>query len=526
MGRFPAVLILLGSILLFVQGCSDGGGGDSVASAISDDPSNNPPATEVPDGSSDPVSTIGVGELGTLIDLGDLLAFSATPPPGDHWYFTRAAGINDAGTVIGQSNQGSPVKGAFKWEPATETMTFLGIHPGVYEDFYNQFLDGPIDPTDFIYSEAVDINSSGVIAGNSTTGTGWPNEDQKRAFVWNNGEFIDLHPVPALYNSTTMAVDPKDPSDFSEAADINDKGQVVFTASDGTENRHAYFWDGVSYQDVMILRDDDTTFIVNVPGPYTLLGSIVGASSEAVAINENGQTVINSGGTAVFHDLNWNVVESLNHLPGATFTAAVDINDSAYTNNDGIVDGHIIGNSGSGFDPSDLETAVFESDVQGFFWDGGAMYPVDHLGGGASVATDINNSDQVVGGATTADGLVHAYLWTLDENEKGTIRDLGTLGGANSFATAINEAGQVTGWAETGVFYEEEGVVLPIRHAFLWDDGVMYDLGTHNYFYDYAFVPSYPFSEGVGINATAEVAGNSITINEHYRGFFLSPVFP
>jgi hypothetical protein len=54
----------------------------------------------------------------------------------------------------------------------------------------------------------------------------------------------------------------------------------------------------------------------------------------------------------------------------------------------------------------------------------------------------------------------------------------------------------------------------------------MYDLGTHNDFYDYAFVPSYPFSEGVGINATAEVAGNSITINEHYRGFFLSPEFP
>jgi hypothetical protein len=54
----------------------------------------------------------------------------------------------------------------------------------------------------------------------------------------------------------------------------------------------------------------------------------------------------------------------------------------------------------------------------------------------------------------------------------------------------------------------------------------MYDLGTHNNFYDYAFVQPYPFSEGIGINASAEVAGNATTINDHDRGFFLSPEFP
>ena len=83
----------------------------------------------------------------------------------------------------------------------------------------------------------------------------------------------------------------------------------------------------------------------------------------------------------------------------------------------------------------------------------------------------MNNSDQVVGGATTADGSVHAFLWTLGEDKRGIIRDLGTLGGRNSFATAINEAGQVVGYSETGDLYREEGIApVPVWHAFLWDE--------------------------------------------------------
>ena len=34
------------------------------------------------------------------------------------------------------------------------------------------------------------------------------------------------------------------------------------------------------------------------------------------------------------------------------------------------------------------------------------------------------------------------------------------------------------------------------------------------------------FSEAVALNASGKVAGNSITINAHSRGFSLSPVFP
>jgi len=70
------------------------------------------------------------------------------------------------------------------------------------------------------------------------------------------------------------------------------------------------------------------------------------------------------------------------------------------------------------------------------------------------------------------------------------IIDLGTLGGNLGHALAINARGQVVGWSETA---------SRIRHAFLWEDGVMQDLGTL----------AGGFSSASAINNRGDIAGFS-----------------
>jgi probable HAF family extracellular repeat protein len=80
--------------------------------------------------------------------------------------------------------------------------------------------------------------------------------------------------------------------------------------------------------------------------------------------------------------------------------------------------------------------------------------------------------------------------------------DLGTLGGQHSFAVDINNAGQIVGWA-----YNASGA----RRAFLWQDGVMQDLGTLGGDY---------FTAADDINENGQVAGESAEPPEHCGRFY------
>ena len=65
-----------------------------------------------------------------------------------------------------------------------------------------------------------------------------------------------------------------------------------------------------------------------------------------------------------------------------------------------------------------------------------------------------------------------AFLW-----QDGVISDLGTLGGQSSQAIAINNLGQVIGQADTSEFgFFSEFASYAIDRPFLWQEGVMVDL--------------------------------------------------
>lgn len=109
-----------------------------------------------------------------------------------------------------------------------------------------------------------------------------------------------------------------------------------------------------------------------------------------------------------------------------------------------------------------------------FLWVSGRMIDLGTLGGTLAVVGSLqdggaggglNNREQIIGTSSLAgDSKIHPFLW-----EDGVLTDLGTFGGDNGEAFWINDGGEIVGRAD-----------LPgsqVHHAFLWKHGRMIDLG-------------------------------------------------
>jgi probable HAF family extracellular repeat protein len=97
------------------------------------------------------------------------------------------------------------------------------------------------------------------------------------------------------------------------------------------------------------------------------------------------------------------------------------------------------------------------------------VIPLGALGGTTGEASDMEGG-RIVGHAEAGEGQFHAFLW-----ENGVMRDLGALPAIlpTSRATAINTAVQVVGYG-----FAELPNGNSAEHGFLWQNGTMLDLGT------------------------------------------------
>lgn len=162
----------------------------------------------------------------------------------------------------------------------------------------------------------------------------------------------------------------------------------------------------------------------------------------------------------------------LTALPGATSSGPQWMNER----------GDIVGASTNGL----IDPLTGFQEINAVLWNrNGRIRNLGTLGGNESIAYGINDSGQVAGGAlntipdpfTSAFVLwgatqVHAFLW-----QKGVMQDLGTLGGPDSMAFSINERGLLSGMAATNsVVNPTTG--LPTIDPFIWEDDHMVDLGS------------------------------------------------
>ena len=125
------------------------------------------------------------------------------------------------------------------------------------------------------------------------------------------------------------------------------------------------------------------------------------------------------------------------------------------------------------------------------------------LGTPYSWAFGISNNGQVVGEANIGSGNIHAFLYN-----NGVMTDLGTLGGSNSYADGINNSGQVVGEA-----YTPSGS----PHAFVYSNGIMTDLNS------LITTSGWTLEEATGINDNGQICGDGYTAGR-LDAFLLTPV--
>jgi probable HAF family extracellular repeat protein len=142
------------------------------------------------------------------------------------------------------------------------------------------------------------------------------------------------------------------------------------------------------------------------------------------------------------------------------------------------------------------------------------------LGGGQSIARDINDEGQVVGQVQTASGQ-RAFLWEAGQGMKdlGVIEtknpDGTTTTGSASFGRGINNPTSERQYAQVVGFSRTSTTANPV-HGFLWERNPLTDLGTLTEVSDSGTTTTFSNSEAWHINDSGVAVGRSF--NSASRG--------
>ena len=328
----------------------------------------------------------------------------------------EAAAINDSGQVVGFSYTSGDDQRAFSWTQGGG-MVNLGTLGG--------------------YSSALAVNDSGAVVGNSFDSS----DGAGHAFFWTQaGGMID--------------VGTRSGSNNSDATDLNNSGQVV-----GQSGARPFSWTqagglielgslggGTGFAQAVnnsgqVVGDSFTSggerhaFLWTQAGGMVDLGTLGGSYSLALDINDSGQVVgYSETSSGDYHPFSWTQaggMVDLGTLGGVANGIASHVSDS----------GQVVGR---------LYWVGVGSEPRGFSWtQAGGMVDLGALGGGltSSIPRGISDSGQVVGYSDTPSGSVHrGFSWT----QAGGLIDLGTLlSGDRSTASDVNDSGQIVGSATT-----------------------------------------------------------------------------
>jgi probable HAF family extracellular repeat protein len=218
---------------------------------------------------------------------------------------------------------------------------------------------------------------------------------------------------------------------------------------------------------------NDNTGTGSASGVVNGRGTVVsGADTSVTDPNFPNVCLLCPADPLIVHAFAWHegVLTDLGALPGVNSSVANWIS----------ANGLIAGISENGL----IDPLLGVPEVKAVLWKDGEVIDLGTLEGGfESAASAVNSRGQVAGTFLNtipdpfspfgpAGTEVHAFLW-----ESGVMKDLGTLGGPETVAYFVNERGQVVGTSFTSSTANPASG-LPTLDPFLWENGKMLDLGT------------------------------------------------